>query len=412
MLVDVAHPRVVGAEPRLAALVDPLVRVEVVVEQSVDLRDHVPGDQVPAPARVLAVRPVVDEADDAPEAASQLHHVVDLRDQVVRGANDRGTLVRECDIVHRLVRRFVDRALACGEGADSVLVVVSHQAVARLLSGLLASLSDVPVHHDAPVLAIDLIAVLGRRFLCEAPLGRERAHPGFGHGADGEHSGLMLACQRHAGRREDRCDGELHLLLERLELEPGVAQREPLGLVGEALVGLEQPPDDPHRLVLPVSQYHRVHAQRVSVRRQRARPRPEDHATTRLVIELHESLRHHERMVVRQRDDAGAEHNPVGAFGSRRKEDLWRGDHLPSRRVVLTAPELVVSEVVHKLDQLEVALKLKRGVFAYRMMRRKKRAKAQGWHGLPLKVAGIGLAEAYSNGVERCASDYKTQHQC
>ena len=102
------------------------------------------------------------------------------------------------------------------------------------------------------------------------------------------------------------------------------------------------------------------------------------------MIELDESLGDHERMVVGQRDDAGPQHDPVGALRGGRKEDLGRGDHLPSSGVVLAAPELVVSEVVHKLDQLEVALKLQRGVFAYGVMRRKKRAETQGWHGLPL----------------------------
>ena len=51
---------------------------------------------------------------------------------------------------------------------------------------------------------------------------------------------------------------------------------------------------------------------------------------------------------------------------------------------MLAAPELVVPEIVHKLDELEVALKLKCGIFSYGMMRRKKRTEAQGWHDLPL----------------------------
>ena len=42
------------------------------------------------------------------------------------------------------------------------------------------------------------------------------------------------------------------------------------------------------------------------------------------------------------------------------QEHLGRGDHLPARRVVLAAPELVEPEPVEVFDEVEVLLELQR----------------------------------------------------
>ena len=121
---------------------------------------------------------------------------------------------------------------------------------------------------------------------------------------------------------------------------------------------LEQAADDADRLVLAVALGHRVDAERVGVGRQRAGARAEDGAAARHVVELHHALRHVEGMVVGQRDHAGAELDALGALAGGGQEHLGRGDHLPARRVVLAAPELVVAELVEVLDELEVAAEL------------------------------------------------------
>ena len=64
------------------------------------------------------------------------------------------------------------------------------------------------------------------------------------------------------------------------------------------------------------------------------------------VVELHDALGDVERVVVRQRHDAGAEPMRVRALARRGEEHLRRGDHLPAAGVVLAAPELVVAELV------------------------------------------------------------------
>ena len=79
---------------------------------------------------------------------------------------------------------------------------------------------------------------------------------------------------------------------------------EPIRLDGHALAA-EQAADDADGFVLAVAEEHRVDAEGVRVRRQRARPGAEDRAPAGHVIELHHALGDVERMVVGQRDDPG-----------------------------------------------------------------------------------------------------------
>src|SRR5260370_38751425 len=69
-------------------------------------------------------------------------------------------------------------------------------------------------------------------------------------------------------------------------------------------------------------------------------------------------------MMVRDADDARAEHDPLGARGGDRHEDLGRRDDLPSGRVMLADEGLVVAQPVEAFDQLQIALERKRRVLA------------------------------------------------
>jgi hypothetical protein len=102
----------------------------------------------------------------------------------------------------------------------------------------------------------------------------------------------------------------------------------------------------------------------VRVAGQRTRAAAEHGATAGHVVELHHALGHVERVVVRQRDHAGAEADGVGALAGGGEEHLGRGDHLPAARVVLADPELVEAEAVEVRGELEVALELEGGVLA------------------------------------------------
>ena len=113
-------------------------------------------------------------------------------------------------------------------------------------------------------------------------------------------------------------------------------------------------------------------------------PVPKITRPPRHVVELHDPLRDVERVVVRQRHDAGAELDALGALARGGQEQLRRRDHLPARGVVLAAPELVVAEPVEVRDEVEVALELQRRVLADRVMGREKGAELETLHeGVP-----------------------------
>ena len=135
--------------------------------------------------------------------------------------------------------------------------------------------------------------------------------------------------------------------------------------------------NDAETLVHPVALRHRIDAEHDRVRRQRAGPDAEHRAAVAQMIEHHDSLRDVERMMIRNRDDAGAELDSLGALGGRDQEHLGRRDRLPSGRVMLADPEFVVVKFVEPLREFEIALKLERGMLTDRMMRREEHAETE-----------------------------------
>ena len=172
VLTDLACDGLTGPLPRASILDNKPVRLTVAVQQAVDFGDHVTRDHVPAPESVFTIRPVVNETDNTAKAACELPHLAYPRDQVVRGSDDRSAHVGESNAVYRFVRRFIDHSFAACQRSHGVLVVVPHQAVPCLFPCLFSRFSYVPAEDDSPVLPVDCLAVLGCRFLGEAPLHR------------------------------------------------------------------------------------------------------------------------------------------------------------------------------------------------------------------------------------------------
>ena len=98
-------------------------------------------------------------------------------------------------------------------------------------------------------------------------------------------------------------------------------------------------------------------------------PAPEHGAPAGEVVEQHEPVGEQQRVVVRQRVDAGAEPDVLGALRRGRDEHLGRRDDLVAGGVVLTDPHLVEAEAVEVDDQVEVALERERGVLPGRVER-------------------------------------------
>ena len=349
--LDLRHDGAPRARHQLLLVVVQVVRRRLLVARvAVDLRHDVAREQLPRAERRLAVRPVVREAEHDAEAAGDLLQVADRRHQLVGRADDgrAGARSRRARPSARAARRRPRRGSRPAARARARCTRCA-SAAGRRFASFSASFFDSA--------RCQLIST--RQFL------RSTVLPCFAAASSANDHCVGSACSPSddvdaidstpmpylpaicmPGRADRRRRRHRHVLLQRQDLELRVAQREPVAVVAEALLAAQQPDDHAERLVLAVALHHRVDAERVRVRRQRARPGAEHRAAPRHVVELHDALRHVERVVIRQRHDARAEHDPLRPLARRRQEHLRRGDHLPAGRVVLAAPELVEAEAV------------------------------------------------------------------
>jgi len=162
-------------------------------------------------------------------------------------------------------------------------------------------------------------------------------------------------------------------------LQRRVAQVEPVGLAGDALAA-EQVHDDVQRLVHHAALIGGVDADLDCVVHQRSGPDAQHRPPAGLVIQLHHAVCDNEWVMVRQRDDAGAEADVPGPFRRRRDEHFRTADDLEPAGVVLADPGFVVVQRVQVLQQLHVALQRQDGVFRQVVERCQEDAAAQVGH--------------------------------
>ena len=108
-------------------------------------------------------------------------------------------------------------------------------------------------------------------------------------------------------------------------------------------------------------------AHHVRVGRQSAGADAHHHTSAGHVVEQHHPVGDHQRMVIGQADDAGAQLDVPGPLRRGGDEDLRRGYRLPAGAVVLSDPGLVEPQVVQPLNRLQVALERESGVVAQLM---------------------------------------------
>ncbi len=81
--------------------------------------------------------------------------------------------------------------------------------------------------------------------------------------------------------------------------------------------------------------------------------------------------------MVRDRNHAGTKLDSMRSLRGRGQKHLRRRDRLPSARMMLPDPELVVAKSVEQRGEFEIALQLEHRMLADRMMRREKNAKSK-----------------------------------
>ena len=206
-------------------------------------------------------------------------------------------------------------------------------------------------------------------------------------GADREEPEPVLPSRTGASGRHRRGHGHLHVGPRvGAELQACVAQREPVGLARDRLVGREERQDRVQRLVHHLALADRIDAEHEGVRREGAGPHPEHRPAERQVIEQRHPVGQHEGMVVGERGHARAEPDVTRARGRGGDEDFGGSDDLEAGGVMLADPRLVVAEAVEPLDQLQVAVEGRGRVLADGVERCEEDAEAHaigGVHGRP-----------------------------
>ena len=155
----------------------------------------------------------------------------------------------------------------------------------------------------------------------------------------------------------------------RARIDEGV----PVGLLGDDLAA-EEAQDHIQRLGHAVALGVRIDPEHQRVRRQQAGTGTEHDAAARMVVELDDAVRSHQRVMVRQRDHARAKTDRAGAFGGNGDEQLGRADQLPAGGMVLADPGLVEAKPVQPLHQLEIAVHAGGGILVHRMEWRQENA--------------------------------------
>ena len=135
--------------------------------------------------------------------------------------------------VHNLVLGNVGNLVA--QRPAKVLGNQAATTLSNVLKGFLLAFSQVQADHQAPVLPVDFLTVLGGGILGDRPqlleTGGAHGVPGDAHGED---SRAVLAGQGYAGWRLHR--GHRHRqvrLLIGTQLEDGLVQFKPVALVGK-----------------------------------------------------------------------------------------------------------------------------------------------------------------------------------
>ena len=152
-----------------------------------------------------------------------------------------------------------------------------------------------------------------------------------------------------------------------------IDERVPVGLLGDDLAA-EEAQDHVQRLGHAIALGVRVDPKHQRVRRQQPGSGTEHDAATRMMVELNDAVRSHQRVMVRQRYHARAETDRAGAFGGNGDEQLRRADELPAGGMVLADPGLVEAKPVQPLHELEIAVHARGGILVHGMEWRQENA--------------------------------------
>ena len=137
-------------------------------------------------------------------------------------------------------------------------------------------------------------------------------------------------------------------------MQPGIFQRQALGLVTDRLFTGEKPHHNIHIVFEQRSHLWWFKTKHCGIGGQCTGAHAHHDSPACQVIEQHHALGYPERVVIRQRHNTGTQSNALRACRGSSHEDLRRGDDLTAGRVVLANPGLVVAQPIEVLEQRQI----------------------------------------------------------
>ena len=314
------------------------------------------------------IGPVVRHVQEHAEVTLLLVQSLEHRDRVVRGA-DHAVLVLDEPLRRVLSRWRVEAWLVVVDVAEIPL-----EPELDVLVRLAARFGDVHRADQPQARRVHPAPLLGGEIAGDLPVRRERVvAERIGRG-DADHAEVVLAGQPAARGRHRARHGHLgkRLGIGR-DMRAGVDQGVPIGLLGDGLAA-KQSQDHVERLLHAVALGERIDAEHEGVGGEQPRAGAEHDAPAGVVVELNDAVRHHERIVIGQRDHPRAEPDRARPFRGHRDEQLGRADQLPTRRMMLADPGLVITEPIEPLHQLQVTVQTGGRVLVHRMEGRQENA--------------------------------------
>ncbi len=225
----------------------------------------------------------------------------------------------------------------------------------HVLERLVTRCRNVERRHEPPAGTVWRVAELRRPLGERAPVVADRVEPAGAGRADRDHAEVVLAGQPGTGWADDRCRRHLEQGVRvGVELQTSLNELVAGRLDGQRLVVGEQVHEDRGVLLQGVPLLARLDTDHVGIRAQRAWPQAEHGASPCQVVQEHHPIGHPQRVVVRQRQDAGAQVDVPGQVRHVRDEHQRVADGFDAARVVLAEPRLLEAHAVHQLDDLDI----------------------------------------------------------
>ena len=258
------------------------------------MRHHIAGIKLVGALGFLPIGPVVGLLQEDAKCALLLLQPLDQRDCVIRCA-DHAVLVLDKPFERVLAGRHHETALVVVQ-----VIEVSLESETGVLERLFAGLGDMHRADEAQSRWVHLAAMLGGDVAGDLPIARQGVVTERVGGGDANHAQIVFPGEAPARG----CNGTDHRhfgmgLGVGRQMQPRIDEGVPVGLFGDGLV-TEEPQDHVDPLGHPVALGHRIDPEHQRVGGKKPRSGAEHDAPARVMVELDDAIRHHQRVVVGQ----------------------------------------------------------------------------------------------------------------